>query len=256
MATVNMIAAAGSAFASQIQASRSTPPATGATYVPDATGYVANVDVRDIDLMEKAGFVIAGKAHRVYSPLAYPAAASQAVTFASAALSNGTMTVAAQPDVPRQLQAIINPGTTAITAGTLALNYLANDGTTQVDNLSLIMAAGAAATTIKATLATTKGVEHMTSMIVTGLVGGTSPAIQVGTNTAIALPVDVGFSPATFVITKESKVTMTVSGTLTAQIPADEAVGTVTTTGALVVPTTVPAAGIGYVFHYTYAYPG
>jgi hypothetical protein len=254
MATVNMIAAAGTAFAAQITASRATPPATGATYIPDASGYVANVDVRDIDLMEKAGYQIAAKAHRVYTCY-MPAAASQAVTVASVALSNGTLTIAAQPDVARQLQVIINPGTTAITAGNLAITYLANDGTAaQVDNFSMIMAAGGAAGTITATFKTTKGVEKLTAAVVTAMAGGTSPAIQVGTNAVIALPVDPGFASTQFSVNSEKKVTAV--ATTATQIPVDEAVGTVTAAGALIAPTTAPNAATGYVFTYTYAYPG
>jgi hypothetical protein len=68
---------------------------------------------------------------------------SAGVTVASTSLTAGTLTIAAQTDVPRQLAAIIYPGTTSITAGSLVYTYTANDSTAQVDTLSLVMASQA-----------------------------------------------------------------------------------------------------------------
>jgi hypothetical protein len=58
---------------------------------------------------------------------------------ASVALANGALAIANQPDTARQVDARVDPGAAAITAGTLTVTYAANDGTAaQVDVLSLV----------------------------------------------------------------------------------------------------------------------
>jgi acyl dehydratase len=86
---------------------------SGSNYVIASDGTIANVQPTDVDALMNDGFMWAVTAHRQFTFPA-PVAAGAAVTVASTALSNGTLTIAAQPDVSRQLQAIINPGTTAI----------------------------------------------------------------------------------------------------------------------------------------------
>ena len=154
-----------------------------------------SIDPRDTIYAFGAGYVPARTENRFYYTPAAPAAASNGLLFNSAALANGTLAIAANVDVMRQVQALVLPGTTAITAGNLALTYDANDGTVaQVDNLSLITPLS---TTL--TLAASKGVLRMRSQIVTGLTGGTSPTILIGTTAALAVPVPPGAQDLTIV---------------------------------------------------------
>lgn len=239
---------------SVISASRSTPPTSGTTYVPDASGYLSSVDPRDVGLLLEAGFVFAGAAHRRVT-IPAPVAAAAAVTVASTSLVAGaSLSIAAQPDVPRQLQIVVNAGSLTLVAGcNLAMNYNANDGTTQTDNLSF----GGLAAAGTQTLTTTKGVEHLISAVPTVLSAGaaTNAGVQIGTNGTLALPVDTGFASTQFKVTKETKVTPT-NGTLGLVVPADESIGTVTAAGALIAPTTAPDGTHDFCFDYSYAYPG
>jgi hypothetical protein len=123
------------------------------------------------------------------SSIVAPRAGSAARIVASAALSNGTLSIANQPDVPRQLAAIFDPGTSALTAGNLALTYVANDGTTQVDNMSVVTPAS----TIK-TVTTSKGVVSVTSAIVTAVAGGASPNRQINDTNSLSMSVPPYFS--------------------------------------------------------------
>lgn len=165
------------------------------------------------------------------------AAASAAATIASTALSNGTLTIAAQPDVPRQIAVVMGTGTTAITAGSVAITYLANDGSTQTDNLTAVLAASASSTQFLS-----KGVCHISTATVSGLVGGLTPFIFAGLTTTIALPVDLGTVDLTVI--KEN-----VTG-------VDEAVGTLSTVSlGCIAPTSAPNATRTYSFLYAYTAP-
>lgn len=124
---------------------------------------------------------------------AAPRAGSAGRIVASVALANGTLTIANQPDVPRQLAVRVDTGTSAITAGNLALTYLANDGTTQVDNISPVAPASTLLTT-----STSKGVVSLTSAIVTALAGGASPKVQINDTNSLSVQVDPNFSGVMF----------------------------------------------------------
>lgn len=204
---------------------------SGVLYTPDAYGRIT-VNTGDIESLLNGGCTYAPNDTRSYY-VGAAAAASAALIVASGAMSNGALTIAAQPDVGRQLQAVVNPGTTAISAGVLTLTYTATDGTTQVDSLSL-----ATALSTLLTLTSSKGALHVTSGAVSGLVGGTSPTLEVGTNTVLGLPVAAGFQGVS--VLKEN-----VDG-------ADEAVGTVTAGVGLIKPTTAPNGTHTYVFVYSY----
>jgi hypothetical protein len=69
------------------------------------------------------------------------------------------------------------------------------------------------------------------------------------------LPVDSGFAPPTFSVTKETKITP-IAGALGLSVPSDETVGTVTAAGALVSPTTAPNGSGSLNFCYSNAFPG
>lgn len=234
--------------------SRSTPPTSGSSYTPDASGYVANVAASDIGIFLNSGFSFAARAHRQYNSPGAPAAASAAVTVASTSLSAGSLSIAAQPDVPRQLQVVVGAGSLTLSAGgNLALTYSANDGTTQTDNLAY----GGIASSATETLTTTKGVEHLTSVVNSAVpaAAAANSYLFIGTNGVLGLPVDTGFASTQFSVNKETKITAT-AGTLGLSVPADETVGTVTASGALVAPTTAPDGTHQFSFEYSYAYPG
>lgn len=212
---------------------------TGAVYTPDANGQFL-CDPLDIRFLVLNGFRICGNKTYWYSIV--PAAANVNAQFSSAALSNGTMAIAAQPDCMRPVKFIAFATSPAITAGLLTLTYTANDGSTIVDTFSLVCALNSS---INGT--TSRGVSRMTSQIVTGLVGGGSPTIQIGTTASIAVPTNLGAEGITFI--KEAANT----GNNTAM--ADEAIGTVVGTYGVITPTTAPAASKTLSFGYTFTSP-
>jgi hypothetical protein len=225
---------------------------SGQNYVIGADGTISNVNALDVTALMNVGFQWAVTARKSYTTPGAPLAASAAVTVTSTALANGTLAVAAQPDQPRQLQVLINSGSLTLSAGALAsLTYTANDGTTQTDVLA---PAGLAATSI-ATLTTTKGVLHLTGAVVSGVpaAAAANAGIQVGTNATLAVPVDPGF--VDFQVLKETKITPT-AGTLGLTVPADETIGTVNSTGAMIAPTQAPDGTHALSFEYTYVFPG
>jgi hypothetical protein len=96
----------------------------------------------------------------------------------NASLANGTLAIANQPDVPRQGILVVDPGTTAISAGVAAITYVANDGSTVVDSKSVVTPAS---TIVSST--TSKGIVSLTSVIVTALAGGARQAFSLTTQT-------------------------------------------------------------------------
>jgi len=243
-ATVKMFAPPAGGGAIQTQFS-------GTVYV--GTDGTVTVNAQDVPTMVALGYQFAVAGHNFWSTPGAPVAASATVTVSSAALSNGTLTIAAQPDVPRQLAAVVFPGTLNITAGTLTYTYQANDGTVQVDVLSLVMGSQAAGTA-GGTLNTTKGVERLISAVVAGLSGGASPGIQVGTNNYLGVPVPPRF--VDFALVSEKKTTPT-TGSLGLTVGSDDTVSTnLISTGALVSPTTAPDGTHWISFGYTFNSPG
>lgn len=155
-----------------------------------ATDNTFTIDVRDLAYALGQGYVPVYHDTRWYetSPV-LAAAASAGGVVNSVALANGALTlVSAVPDVMRQVFMRVDPGTTAITAGVCTVTYAANDGTpAQVDVLSLVTALS---TILSTNLS--KGALTIASAVVSGLVGGTSPHIQLGTTAALAVPVPPG----------------------------------------------------------------
>lgn len=149
---------------------------------------------------------------------------------ASAALSNGTLTIANQPDVPRVLAMRVDPGTSAITAGVLTAIYVANDGTTQTDALSLVTAASTVFTTNLS-----KGSVQLNSVIVTALAGGASPLREVTDTNALAIQVDPGFVDFSVVAEQDDTTVST-------------AIGTVSSSAAAITPTGAPNGTHTYTF--------
>jgi hypothetical protein len=204
------------------------------------------VNASDVSDLLKLGFTFVVTAHRVWNTPGAPAAPVVAGIVSSVGFSNGTLTIAAQPDVPRQL-AIIVTAYSSLTAGALALVYNDNQGGITTDTFTF---AGQA--TGPATVTTTKGVEHLTSATVSAVSGGTSPGVQIGTNGYIALPMDP--RAVDFAGTKETKITPTV-GSLGLSVPADETVSTLTTTNGLISPTQAVDGTHQFSFGYNYNYP-
>ncbi len=224
---------------------------SGTQYVAASDGTIV-ANSADAANLINAGCQYLEQYHRFWTTPGSPSAASATAIVSSLTLTAGTtttLTIAHQPDVPRQLQALCY-GTMPVSSGALlTLTYLANDGTpAQVDALTI------AGTTNPVTVTTSKGVSVLTSAIVTGVSGGTTPGIEIGTNGYLAVPVDQGFVDLTF--TKEVKLTPTLltGTTLSIMVPADESIGTLGGNG-LIQPTVAPNASCGYSWGYLVAAP-
>ena len=150
---------------------------------PNSDGSVT-IDIRDVPAAIGGGLMPAFDRLFHYGN-AIPAAASTSLVVHSSTLANGSLTISAQPDVARQLQAVVTPGTTGITAGELILEYVANDGTTTTDSLDLSEVG-----TTTTTLRSTKGALHVNSASVADLAGGGSPTVIVGTNATLGVPMN------------------------------------------------------------------
>lgn len=231
------------------------PTGSGGSIQTDNSGVVfvksdgtVSVSPLDVNTLAKLGFKIAAVTHRVYTTPCPPGVASATVTVASVSVSAGstTLTIAAQPIVPRQLQAVIDPGTLAITAGNLVLTYTGNDGQTHVDTLSLVTAVSTLVT-----VATSFGVEHLTSAIISGLVGGVGWLRGIGTNTALALPLDSQF--ASLSVTKETLISTAQTTAVSSGV--DETVGSITSSNGLIIPTTVPNVSQNLSFGFNFYTP-
>lgn len=200
-------------------------------YFAAADGTIS-VDVRDVGAALLAGWLPAIIQVR-QATLSAPPAASATAIVANVTTTNVALTIAAQPTVPRQLSIVSAPGSPGITAGNLAVVYTANDGTTQTDNFSLIGAA-------TATFVTSKGCLQLTSATVSGLVGGTSPTIQIGTNAVLAVPIQ-----------QNAQDPLVLRETLDAANVAAGSRGTLTATG-LYTPTTAPNGTHNWVVDYSF----
>ncbi len=158
---------------------------TGAVNVP--TDGIITVDSRDAPALLARGATYLSPLVR-RSTFTSPVAAPAGRVVASTALSNGSKAVANQPDVPRQGVLRIDPGTLAITAGTVSIPYVANDGTSVTDVVSAVMPG----TTVVSTL-TSKGILTLSPIVVAGIVGGASPLVQLNDTNSLSVLVDPGF---------------------------------------------------------------
>ena len=193
---------------------------TGTVVVP-ADGIIT-VDVRDaVDVLRMGGAYLQSMTRSQY--VGAPAAGAAGKFVASASFANGTLTVAAQPDVPRLASVRVDPGTTAITSGNVAVTYVGNDGQTITDNISAVTGA----TTIVSTN-TSRGVVHINSVVVTGVTGGASPGVQMDSLNSLAMLVDPGFVDF-------SALKVTVDN-------ADSGIASVQSSAACITPSTAPNA--------------
>jgi hypothetical protein len=163
---------------------------TGVVVVP-ASG-VITVNASDAaDLLRRGATYV--NANVIYQkPDVAPRVASAGRIVASTSLANGTLSIANQPDIPRVCLLYVDPGTSAITAGVVTANYIANDGTTQIDVLSCVTPASTVASTNL-----TKGMILLNSVVVSGVVGGATPLVQVNDTNALSVVVNANFSSFT-----------------------------------------------------------
>ena len=201
-----------------------------------ATDGTFTVDTRDAPSCLALGMAYIKNATRSYvTPLA-PAAATVSRIVASVALSNGALTIAANPDVPRPVAIEVNPGTAAITAGNLAVTYEGNDGQLLTENVSLVCAASAPFTNDLS-----RGVVTISSATVSGLVGGHTPFIRLNTTAELSVPVDP--NTVDFAVTREYD-----NG-------ATAAIGATSVALGSIAPTAAPNATNTYSFMYVYTSP-
>ena len=195
----------------------------------------------------------AGVAKEAY--YAAPIAAELISVKAAATPSNGTITIAAQPDYPRKLQIRIVIGTTtttAITAGTLTLVGTDVHGNTITEVVSLI-----AATSV--TLQSFNAYAHLTSGTVAAYAAsgsGTGNTLGIGVSAQLGLPCAPGspLAGGTNGVTSVANTSGGVSGLTVFKAnvdAADEAVGTVDGAAGTISPTTAPNASHNYFFFYT-----
>lgn len=184
------------------------------------------VDTRDVASLLAQGFTYLSESQQQYTtPLAPPAATVGAI-IASGALSNGTVAITSQPTVMRPVTIEVGTGTGAITAGVATVTYVANDGNTQVDTFSLVAAASTSTTQT-----TSKGVDTVSSVIVSGVTGGVSPWLRASTTTAISVPVGNGAIDVAFIREYDSGATValgTPTAALASIIPSTTLNGTAT----------------------------
>jgi hypothetical protein len=225
MATVQL---AGNGFGGVVQGNYGTYEA--------ASDGTFTVDTRDAPQMLTLGMTYLKQVVNSYAvPIAAPAATVGGVV-SSGALSNGTVSVTTQPTVMRPVTVEVGTGTTAITAGNIAVTYVGNDAQVTTDNFTAVCALSSATTQT-----TSKGVVSISSIVVTGLVGGTSPWFRSSTTATLAVPVSEG--AVDFGIIREYDAGATI------------AVGTVATSLGCITPTTAPNGTVTYTFVYDYISP-
>lgn len=194
------------------------------------------VDSRDAPSLLARGMGYVKQSNRAYTlPLA-PAAAAVGGVVASGALSNGTVAVTTQPTAMRPVNVEVGTGTTAITAGNVAVTYIGNDGASGTDNFSAVCSASASTTQ-----GLSRGVQSISNITVSGLVGGTSPWIRLSTTAALSLPVDPG--AIDFAVNREYDAGATV------------AVGALASALGSITPTTAPNGTVTYAFSYSFLSP-
>jgi hypothetical protein len=194
-----------------------------------------------VDGRDAPPLIALGMAYVLHNNVSYtlplaPAAASVGAIVASGALSNGTVAVTAQPDTMRPVNVEVGTGTGAITAGSVAVTYVGNDGQSGTDTLSLACGASTSVTQ-----GLSRGVVTISSIAVSGVVGGTSPWLRFSRTAAVSLPVGPG--AVDFVVNREYDAGATI------------AVGALATALGSITPTTAPNGTVTYSFNYGYTAP-
>jgi hypothetical protein len=208
---------------------------SGNTYQSNQYGIISNVASGDVVSLLNMGCTPSTLKTRLLAAGAVLTASLTGI-ISNVALTNLTLTIAAQPDVPRQLVLTMAPGAAAVTAGQALITYVAADGSVQVETASLITGSG-----VTVTYKTVKAVAELTSVVTSGVVGGSSPTIEMGTNGVIGLPAEqgaIGFS-----VFKETYTTVSANittGVITPVITDQGTLGAVDAINGLYTPTTAP----------------
>lgn len=222
----------------------------GVNYTADQNGVVV-VNVNDVgQFISSAGFrFYRTSVGKVSINSAVPA---DLITIKAAATpANGAITIAAQPPHARKLQVRIVIGTTtttAITAGTLTLVGVDQDGNAINEVISLIENASA-------TIVTAHAYASLTSGTVAGYTAsgsGTGNTLGLGPSNDFGMPGAPAGSIGLACL-KATKITKVLG---TSNIAADDVASTTTvdTTARTIAPTTAPAASGLVDFEFTYSF--
>lgn len=209
------------------------------TYQAGSDG-VFTVDTRDVPAMLLIGMSYLRNAGGVYTLPKAPVAASAGHIAASAAMSNGAIAIANQPDVARAVNVILGNGSPAITAGNVAVTYKAQDGGTYTDNFAPANLVGLNGST---TVPLSRGVLSMSTIVISAMAGGGSPWIRLDDTNLLGLPSDPGGQD--FAIEAEYD-----TGTVQASpgTPSTSAIGTTSVV-------TTPNGTVTFSFLYAYVAP-
>lgn len=157
------------------------------SYTPSVADGFYTVDVRDVPQLLSAGLTLL-RAGGELTIINSARAASAGRIVASAALSNGNLTIANQPDVPRQLNIIMGQtGTSTITAGTVSITYVGSDMASHTDVFSAASVPPAAGVI---TLPLSRPVVSLSTPVVGGMAGGSTPYVRIDDTNFIGLPSD------------------------------------------------------------------
>ena len=208
------------------------------TYVPSTADGFYTVDVRDVPQMLASGMTFLRQATE-YHTITNARAASAGRIVASAALSNGNLTIANQPDFSRQLNIIMGNGTAPITAGTVSVTYVGSDNVsrTEVFQAQLAPASGSI------TLPLSRPAVSISTPVVGGMAGGTSPWVRIDDTNFMGLPADQNANGFTVAAEWDNNARQTAPGTL--QTGCIGAVSVVNT----------PASTWAYTFQYGFLAP-
>lgn len=222
---------------------------SGTSYTPAADGTISNVNYADVGNLLLIGWTF----YRTQARSAIFEGAKTAdliLVKAAATPANGAITIAAQPPHARKLAIRIVIGTTtttAITAGTLTLVGVDQDGNTVTEVISLIQDASATVKSANAYASLTSG----TVAGYTAAGSGTGNTLGIGLAADFGLPTELG--AVNFAVHKCTKLTKVLGTSVTA---ADDvaASGTVDATARTFAPTTAQDANglIDYNISYTY----
>lgn len=162
-----------------------------------------------------------------------PLAAELISIVADAACANGACALAGQPQYPCKLSLRVTIAVNPITAGVATIVSVGSSGEAITEVVSLI-------TAVTATIPTLKAHGKITSITVSGLVGGGGAGdnLSVGQSSALGLP--AAQDATSFAVHKANLDN------------ADEAVGTVDAVAGTIIPTTAPNAARDYTIFYSY----
>lgn len=248
-----LIAPSGSSPQAQVQGR------SGLTYTVAADGTINNVNWQDVGPLLSAGWYFATVlTHKV--SLNSPLPADLVSIKLAATPANGAISIAAQPPQARKLQVrtvLGTPGTTNITAGTLTLVGLDQDGNaiTEVIDLTAGGAASLTQTTKYAYASLTSGT--VANYAASG--SGTGNTLGIGASNAFGVPTVPGlnatgqFGGLNLACTKASKTTKVLG---TSNVTADDVAATavVDTVARTITPTTAPSASGLTDFELTYSF--